>query len=89
MLSTLALWSPRAGTYYMPEGFSLGKLDDFGLHTEHIIDDPQSTEPSNAAIRVADFLRKVQPIAATVQGNDVMLTMGGDFDWNNGASQQE
>ena len=76
----------RAGTYYMPEGFSLGKLDAFGPHEEHIIDDPDSTEPLNVDARVGAFVKKVLPLFDVVAGNDIMLTMGGDFDWNNGAT---
>ena len=36
-------------SYYMPEGFSLGKMEPFQRHPEHIVDDVNSTEPLNAA----------------------------------------
>ena len=73
------------GTYYMPEGFSMGKLDDWSTHSEWIMDDANSTEPMNVKERVDAFVRGVLPLAQYVRGNDVMLTMGGDFDWNHGA----
>ena len=68
----------------MPDGFSLGKLEPFGSHGEHIIDDTMSTEPLNVKARVDEFVRKVLPLRDSLLGNDIMLTMGGDFDWNNG-----
>ena len=68
----------------MPDGFSLGKLEPFGTHREHIVDDTLSTEPLNVQARVDEFVNKVLPLGKIVLGNDVMLTMGGDFDWNNG-----
>ena len=69
----------------MLDGFSLGKMDQFGMHPEHINDDVNSTEHTNVRGRVDEFVQKVQPLAQQVHGNDIMLTMGGDFDWNNGA----
>ena len=68
----------------MPEGYSLGKLEPFASHQEHIVDDALSTEPSNVKVRVDEFVQKVLPLGEVVRGNDIMLTMGGDFDWNNG-----
>ena len=74
-----------AGTYYMPAGLNLGKLEDFSTNADWIMDDANSTEPMNVADRVDEFVRNVQPLAQHVRGNDVMLTMGADFGWTHGA----
>jgi hypothetical protein len=72
----------------MLDGFSLGKLEPFSSHGEHIIDDITSSEPLNVKTRVDEFVNKVLPLRDSLLGNDVMLTMGGDFDWNNGEGTQ-
>ena len=61
----------------MPEGFSLGKLEGFQAHPEHIMDDANSTEPLNVAARVNDFVTQAQRLAGNIAGNDIMFTMGG------------
>ena len=76
-----------AGSYYMPEGLDLGKLEDFAANPEWIIDDANSTEPMNVKERVDDFVWRIQPLADNVRGNDLMLTMGADFGWDHGAQE--
>ena len=68
----------------MPEGFSMGKLEGHSRQSDWVLDDANSTEPMNVEERVNDFVATVLPLAEQISGNDVMLTMGGDFDWNNG-----
>jgi hypothetical protein len=66
-----------AGSYYRPEGFALGQLGEFAAQAEHIVDDANSTEPNNVAQRVEQFVTAAQNMAAHIEGNDIMFTMGG------------
>jgi hypothetical protein len=66
-----------AGSYYRPEGFALGQLGEFAAQAEHIVDDANSTEPNNVAQRVEQFVTAALKMAAHIEGNDIMFTMGG------------
>jgi hypothetical protein len=46
-------------------------------------DDVNATEPVNVRQRVDEFVKLAQGFGASVAGNDVMVTMGGDFEWIN------
>ena len=65
----------RAGSYYRPEGFAFGDVEG---RTAQIMDDENSTEPSNVAQRVDDFVAAAERMAAHIDGNDIMFTMGGE-----------
>ena len=65
----------HAGSYYRPEGFAFGDVEG---RTAQIMDDENATEPSNVAQRVDDFVAAAERMAAHIDGNDVMFTMGGE-----------
>jgi hypothetical protein len=67
--------SRHAGSYYRPEGFAFGDVEG---QTEQLMDDENATEPNNVAQRVDDFVAAAKRMAAHIDGNDIMFTMGGE-----------
>ena len=47
-------------SYYFPRGFSMGGLADNSLNLEHLVDDPEATEPNNVAGRVNELVQVVE-----------------------------
>lgn len=68
----------RAGTYGPPAYFNW----DWGSQDTPIQDDVCLDE-YNVEQRIDDFVRACQELANVTRGNDILLTMGTDFQYSN------
>jgi len=67
------------GNYGAPEGFC---FDQF-CNDDPIVDDPIYNDGYNVGTRISEFVEKIMGQANATQGNNIMLTMGSDFQYEN------
>lgn len=68
-------------TYYPPSGFCF----DINCNDLPIIDDPKSPD-YNVKTRVSDFVKYIEEQASHLKTNNILVTMGGDFHYQEAAA---